>query len=149
MTPRQLGGPSRRGDGSSCQLKDSLPAWAWAQQVPAVPGDVDEDSDQPGRLLAWLGDECDAGTAHPVVGGLEILDTEEQPDTASELVTNRTGLAFSVRLGQQQPGRCPWRPHDDPTLRSSVIGQRRRVFNELEAEDVDEESDRIVIVIDD
>ena len=47
---------------------------SWSEQVPAIADDVEEHGDLSVRLLPGLGDELDAGGAHPLRGGVEVLD---------------------------------------------------------------------------
>ena len=122
---------------------------ARSEQVPAVPGDVEKHRDLTKGFLARLGDELDAGVAHASVCGLEVLDAQEQPDATGELVTNCSLLTLAVGSGEEQRGRGAGRPHHDPALLPSIVGQRRRVLGEFKAEDADEESDRRVVVLDD
>ena len=44
------------------------------EQVPAIPGDIDEYGDLTVRLVPRLGDELNPHAAHPVVGGLEVVN---------------------------------------------------------------------------
>jgi hypothetical protein len=59
-------------------------AWAGsrtrAEQVPAVPNDVQEDRDAAVGLVSWLADELHAVLAHPPVRSVEVLDPQEEPD---------------------------------------------------------------------
>lgn len=66
------------------------------EQVPAVAGNIDEDGDLTVWLAPGVGDELDARSAHPVIGGLEVVDAQEQPDAARELVTDRARLTLSA-----------------------------------------------------
>ena len=79
---------------------------------------------------------------------VEVLDAQEEPDAAGELVPDRARL-LAVGAGEQEAGLGTRRPHDDPALGRPVVGQRRRVLDELEAERVDEERDRRVVLVDD
>ncbi len=78
--------------------------------------------DLPIRLLPRTGDELNALAAHPGVGGLEVVDAQEQPDPAREVSSDRSRLPLAVRLREQQPARRVGRSHDDPPLLSAVIG---------------------------
>ena len=84
------------------------------------------------------------------IGTLEVVDAQEQPDTAGELVADGSFLAIAVGTCKQQSRRGARRPHDDPALGPPTCGgQGRRVLDQLEAEDVDEEPDGSVVVVDD
>jgi hypothetical protein len=119
------------------------------EEVPPVPGDVEKHGDTTAPFLARLRDELHAGLAHPVVGRLEVVDAQEQPDATRELVADGPHLPLAVRAGEQERGRGAGRSHDHPALRTSVVGQGRRVLHELEAENVNEESNCLVVVVDD
>ena len=100
--------------------------------------------------MARLADELDAGLEHPVIGGLEVVDAQEQSDAAGELIADRSGLPVAVRPREQQRGGCARRPDDDPAFPAPLAaGQRRRVLDQLKPETVDEEPDRLVVVVDD
>lgn len=51
-----------------------------AEEVPPVAGDVEEDRDPAIGLGPWFPDEGDTGPGHPSVSGVEVVDTEEEPD---------------------------------------------------------------------
>ena len=86
---------------------------------------------------------------HPTSGCVEVVDAKEQPDSASVLVADRIDLSPALGLSEQEPGqRVRW-PDDDPTLRTAVVRGRWRVFDEVETQCVNEESDRVVVVVDD
>ena len=120
-----------------------------SEQVPAVAGDVDEHRHASVGLVAWLRHELDAVVEHPPPGGLEVVDSEEEADPAGVLPPDEVHLLLTVRLGEEQPGLRARRSNDDPPLRAPVVRGRRRVFDELEAEGVDEEPDGVVVVLDD
>lgn len=119
-----------------------------AEEVPPVAGDVEEDRDPAIGLGPWFPDEGDTGPGHPSVSGVEVVDTEEEPDPAGYLVTDSGTLVFSVGARERNPGLGTRGPHDDLPLGSPVIGQRWGVLDEVEAEYVAEERDRRVVVID-
>jgi hypothetical protein len=54
---------------------------------------------------------------------------------------------LSSRLGEKKGYRPAGRSHDDPSLRAAVVSHRRRVLDQLKAEDADEESNGVVVVI--
>src|SRR5688500_7283253 len=72
-----------------------------SEKVPAITGDVDEDCDSPIRLIARRPDELHAGVTHSREGGVEIIDPQEQADTAGELLPNRRSLMSCVRAREQ------------------------------------------------
>ncbi len=114
-----------------------------------IAGNIDEDDDLPVRLVPRLGEELNAHAAHPVIAGLEVVNPQKEPDPARELIPDRTRLPVTVRLSEQQRAGRAGRPNDHPPLGPSVVGQGRRVFDELEAEDVHEEPDGTVVIVDD
>src|SRR3954447_1982525 len=121
-----------------------------AEQVPAVAGDVEEDHHAAVGLVPRLGGECDSGCDHPLVLRVEILDTQEQPDAAGELLADRRALVVPVGLREQQPRLSIRRPDHHPALGPALLGrQRRLVLHELKAKAIDEERDRLVVVVDD
>ena len=66
-------------------------------------------------------DELDGVGEHPLPGGIEVVDAQEQPDPARELVADGLLLAVAVGLGEQQPRlRARW-ADDDPPLRPAVV----------------------------
>jgi len=131
------------------QLGFSSTAGSRPKKVPTVAGNIHEDDDLPVRLLPRLGQELHVHAAHPLVGSLEVVNAQEQPDAAGELISDHPRLALTVRLREQQRGRCAGRSHHDPPLGSAAAsGQGRLVLNELEAEDVYEEPDGLVVVVD-
>ena len=71
-------------------LRDGSAVRSRPEQIPAVPGDVDEDDDLSVLLLPRLGDELNAQAAHACVCRLEVVDPQEQPDASRELISNRT-----------------------------------------------------------
>jgi hypothetical protein len=103
----------------------------WPEQIPAISGDIHEDDDLPVRLVPWLAEELDPHVAHPVVGGGEVVDPQEEPDAPGELVADGARLLRAVGLSQQQRTRRSGRPHDNPLLDPAVIGQGRRVLEHL------------------
>src|SRR6516165_1824382 len=120
-----------------------------AEQVPPVTGDVDEDSDTAVGFRSRRAAELNAGGRHPVVDGIEVIDPEEEPDTVADLIAGRRGLPLAVRASEHDAGLAPGRPDDDPPFRPPVVGQRWRVFGQVEPEDAREELDGPVIVVDD
>ena len=99
-------------------------------------------------LVARLRDELDAMVEHPTSGGVEVVDAKEQPDPTSVLVADGIELSLAVGLSEKQPRlRLRW-PDDDPTLRTAVVRGRRRVLDEVETQCVNEEPDRVVVVVD-
>jgi hypothetical protein len=65
---------------------------------------------------------------------VEIVDAEEEPDSAGCLGTDSRSLAFAVRSDEKKPGLCPRRADDHPPLGPPAVGERRRVLDEVEAE---------------
>ncbi len=54
---------------------------------------------------------------------------------------------IAIELGRARP--AAGRAHDDPPLGAAVVGERGRIFDEVEAQGVDEERDGRVVVVDD
>jgi hypothetical protein len=120
-----------------------------SQEVPPVSGDVEEHRDTAVRFSARLTNERDASLGHPFVRGVEVIDSEEEPDPTGRLVTNRPSLAFPVRPSKEDACLSAGRPDDHPALGSPVIGQRWRVLDEVEPEHAGEEFDGRVVLIHD
>ena len=72
-----------------------------AEKVPTIPCDVDEHTDSPVELVAWLADELDPVLAQSPVCSIEVLDAKEQPDTPGVLPTNGGQLIIRVGLDGQ------------------------------------------------
>jgi len=81
---------------------------------------------------------------------MEVVDAKEQAHAPGKLVTDRSCFPLAIGSCQQQPGHRARRPHDHPALRSPVPGAHiRRVLDQVKAEHIDEEPDRLVVVVDD
>ncbi len=74
---------------------------------------------------------------------------ENRPTRPAYCFPTALTLIEAVGLREQEPRLCSWWPDDDPTLRASVVGPRGRVLDEIEAQRVHEEADRLVVVLDD
>jgi hypothetical protein len=96
---------------------------AWAEQIPAVAGDVAKNDHASVRLGTRRGDELDAGGPHPFVRGIEVIDPEEEADPARDLVTDCGGLTITVGTGEQDARLGTRWADDDPPLRAPVVGQ--------------------------
>ena len=57
--------------------------------------------------------------------GVEVVDPQEEPDPARQLVADHRGLHRAVGLGQQDPGGGAGRPDHHPALGPPAVGQRR------------------------
>src|SRR5262249_10128518 len=55
-------------------------------------------------------------------------------------------LGFAVGAREEDAGLRAGRAHDDPALRTPVVGLGRRIFDEIEPEHADEEGDRGVVL---
>src|SRR5439155_25967707 len=95
----------------------------------------------PVMLDARRREELDAGSRHPFVDSVEVIDTHKEADPASNLVSNSRYLALSVRARDQNASLGTGRANDDPPFRSPVVGLRRGVFDQLESQDINEEHD--------
>jgi hypothetical protein len=104
-----------------------------------------------GDLAVWLvarrRDECDSGSRHPLVGGIEVVNPKKQPYSACDLIANDSLLALTVSTGEQDSSFASHGTNHDPPLAAAVIGQGRRVFHDLETEGVYEKSDGRVVVL--
>jgi len=120
-----------------------------AQEIPPVPLDIPEHRHPPIRLVSRFGDELDPGGEHSLMGGVEVVHSEEEPNPSSVLGTDRGPLVTALGPRQQQPGRRFGRSHHHPSFRAAVVGSSGRVLHELELQLVDEEADGLVVVTDD
>lgn len=69
------------------------------------------------------------------------LNTKKEPDPSGRLVTDGPTLVSAVGAGKKKPGlRAGW-AHDHPTFRPPIVGERRRVLDEVESEYAGEEGD--------
>jgi len=57
-------------------------------------------------------------------------------------------VLLAVRAGEKNAGLRAGRPDDDPPLRPAVVGQRRRILDEVESQCAGEEPDGRVVIID-
>jgi hypothetical protein len=119
------------------------------QEIPFVAGDVEEDCDPAVGLIARFGEELDSRLDHASVCGVEVVNLEEEADAAGELVADGCALLRTVGLGEQYAGLPAPGTDNHPSLRSPIVGLRRRIFDELEVERFDEEGDGRVVVLDD
>ena len=116
---------------------------------PSVPCDIGEDRDPPVELAAWLAVELHSRVSQSCVGSSEVLHVQEQPNPAGELFPYGPPLRLTVGSGQKQASLRPRRLHHDPALWPAGSGQGRLVLYQFETEDVEEERDRLVVVVHD
>ena len=76
----------------------------------------------------------------------EILDAQEEPDAAGELLSDDCVLMIAVGAREQNAGRPVARSNDNPTLGAAIVRQCRQVFYEIEAQAVHEKVDRRLVV---
>jgi hypothetical protein len=119
------------------------------EEIPAIAGNIEEYRNLPIDLGARGSDERDARRGHARVGRVEVVDTQEQSDPAGKLLPDGRSLFRPICPRQQQPRRAAFRPHDDPSFGPPVVRRRRRVLDEVEVENADEEVDGRVVVVDD
>ena len=120
-----------------------------AEQIPPIAGDVHPHRDPSVLLVARLADELHAGRRHTPVGLGEVVDPQEEADPSGVLSPDDGALLVPVRTRQQDAGGRARRADHHPPLRPTVVGRGRRVLDQLEAHAVDEEGDRLVVVVDD
>lgn len=77
----------------------------------------------------------------------EVINSQEEAHPPRELVADGAALTLPIRASEQDAGPCPRRPDHDPPLRAPVIGQRWRVFHQIEPEHANEELDRRVVLV--
>jgi hypothetical protein len=121
----------------------------WAEQIPTVSRYVEKDSDATIGFVAWGSNELDAGIGHPLEGGVEVLDLEEEADASGDLSAHNGRLILSVGSSQQDSCLGAGRTNDDPPLRVPSVRQRGGVLDQLEAKGINKERDSEVVVLDD
>ena len=73
------------------------------------------------------------------------LEPGEEPIAAARReLLEETG--YTAADWTHQTGSSPWRTDDHPALGAAVVGQRRRVLDEVEAQRTDEELDGRVVI---
>lgn len=72
------------------------------QKVPEVSPRVSKDGNAAVQLVARWTDQVAAGLTNPAQGVVEVMDPEEQSDSACELVADRRHLLGPVRAGEHQ-----------------------------------------------
>ena len=85
---------------------------------------------------------------HALVSRVEVVYAKEHADPPGELLANDSGLRLAISPRQENAGLAPRRTDDHPTLRPAVVGQGWRVFDKLELQGVNEESNGTVVVAD-
>jgi hypothetical protein len=80
---------------------------------------------------------------------VEVIDTKKESDPPGRLVTNGRILVFSVGAGKEKSGLRAGRPDDHPAFWPSIVGERRRVLDEVESEYTGEECDGWVVLVND
>jgi hypothetical protein len=91
-------------------------------------------------------DESHARCDHALIGGLEVVHAEEQPNATSELLADDAGLVIAVSAREEDTRLASPGSHDDSALWATIVRQRRRVFHQRELKHVNEEVDRGVVV---
>jgi hypothetical protein len=121
-----------------------------SEQIPAIAFEILEHDDAAVRFLSRRRHEANASLLHALIRCVEIIDAQKQPHASRELLSNNTRLVVAIRASQQnsRARQSPrlGRPHDHPALRPPIVGQRGRVLDEIELQDIDEKPDRRVIV---
>ena len=112
-----------------------------SKQVPAISLEIQEDRDLPVCLDACGGDESDARGCHPRVCRFEIIDAQEEPDSAGELLAHGGRLTLAIGAREQKARTAAAWANDDPSLRPAIVRQRWNVLDQLELQDIDEEID--------
>ena len=86
---------------SDVRARDTGPIGKSSLGEATIPGDVDEHTDSPVEFVAWLADELDPVLAQSPVGGIELFDPKERPDSPGVLPTNGGQLIIRVGLDEQ------------------------------------------------
>lgn len=87
-------------------------------------------------------EEFDAFFEHCLVGRIKVADFKEEADPPSGLLANRPGLLWPISLCKKKRRLSARRRDADPTFARASW----RVFQQMEAEGADIESNRLIIV---
>jgi hypothetical protein len=117
------------------------------KQIPAVSRDVQKHRNLPVWFRSTWSDEFDASRDQPLVVSIKIVYAQEEADTAAVLVPYELGLTVTVCACQQQARFGARRSHDHPALGSTIGGLCACIFHQLELQDVNEESDRWIVLM--
>ena len=120
-----------------------------AEKVPTVSCDVSKHCQPTVGFVARVGYELDASSNHSFIGFLKVIDLKEEANSPRELVADDCVLGVAIGLCEQDASLGTARLHNNPTLRSPVVGERWAVIDKIEAEHADEELDGGVVGIDD
>jgi hypothetical protein len=120
-----------------------------AEEIPPVPRDVEKYGELSIRFCARRRYEGNTGVNHPMIGCLEIFNSQEQSYAPRKLIPY--GYALMVAIGaRQENSRLPaTRPDHDPPFRPAIIRRRRNVFEQFEIENANEEINRRIVILDD
>ena len=103
-------------------------------------------TNRPYGSYARFGHELHAGRPQVLESVVEVLDVEEEADSSTGLIADAFTLSVAVGSCEKQPGCCAGWPNDDPAFGATVVRERWLVLDEFEAEHVDEEGDRLLVV---
>jgi len=119
-----------------------------SQEVPAIPLEIQKHGQSAIWLIARRRDEPHTCGNHTLISPIEIIDAQEHTDATRKLLAHNACLLFAVRTREQNACLASIWTNHNPTLRAAIIGQRRRVFHQLELQDVNEEADSRIVVPD-
>jgi hypothetical protein len=141
VPPKHTPAAGRRGQdpGSS---KRWLGASDPAEEVPTVSLDVEEYSNLAVRLDPRSCYEHNASTDHPIVGGFEVINSQEQAYPAGKLPADDLRLVVAISPRQHNTSHTAGGANYDPAFGATIVRQRRNILNQLEAQNVYEEVDR-------
>ena len=77
-----------------------------------------------------------------------MVHPEEEPDAPGSLFADRCCLLIPIRTREKNAGRGALRTNHDPSLGATIVRERRRVVDQFEPENVDEEPDRGIVLVD-
>jgi hypothetical protein len=116
------------------------------QQIPSVPFQIQKHCEPAVWLIARRRNELDATSGHAPVGGLEIIDPQEQSDSTGKLPSDDCRLLVAIRACEQNARPTSRRTNHDPAFGPSIIGQRWCILRQLELQNVDEKPDSGLII---
>ncbi len=76
------------------------------------------------------------------MGGLKIVDPEEEPHASACLSSDRTGLLGAYGSCQDQQGAAAWGAYDHPALAAALVFVRK----EVKAQTIHKEGEGFVII---
>lgn len=116
------------------------------QQIPAVSFEIAKNRDRAIRFIARFGEKLYSGLAQSLISGCEVIDPQKESNTPCCLIAGRCGLLFPVGTSKKHTGCRTWRANNHPAFGAAVVGERWRVLDEFELQNIHEEPDCAIVV---